>query len=87
MSEIPNCPKCNCEYVYEDGTMFVCPECAYEWLIAADETAIDENAPKVIRVGLENKFTQEYGTQDTLQKSVGLNLESIVKKILNYFKK
>ncbi|HEM6115695.1 zinc ribbon domain-containing protein YjdM [Streptococcus pluranimalium] len=28
---LPNCPKCNSEYVYEDGTLLVCPECAYEW--------------------------------------------------------
>ncbi|MED3662014.1 zinc ribbon domain-containing protein YjdM [Ureibacillus sp. FSL K6-8385] len=28
---IPNCPKCNSEYTYEDGNLLVCPECAYEW--------------------------------------------------------
>ncbi|AUW96461.1 zinc ribbon domain-containing protein YjdM [Streptococcus pluranimalium] len=28
---LPNCLKCNSEYVYEDGTLLVCPECAYEW--------------------------------------------------------
>lgn len=27
----PNCPKCHSEYTYEDGTNFVCPECANEW--------------------------------------------------------
>lgn len=31
---LPNCPKCNSEYVYEDGLMLVCPECAYEWNLA-----------------------------------------------------
>ena len=31
MNEIPNCPKCKCEYTYDDGSLFVCPECAYEW--------------------------------------------------------
>ncbi|ARM30074.1 zinc ribbon domain-containing protein YjdM [Prosthecochloris sp. HL-130-GSB] len=31
MSDMPNCPKCNCEYVYENGFFLVCPECAYEW--------------------------------------------------------
>ncbi|MEC9486831.1 MAG: zinc ribbon domain-containing protein YjdM [Prosthecochloris sp.] len=31
MSDTPNCSKCNCEYVYEDGFLLVCPECAYEW--------------------------------------------------------
>lgn len=27
----PNCKKCASEYVYEDGNLLVCPECAYEW--------------------------------------------------------
>lgn len=31
MNELPNCPKCGSSYTYEDGSMFVCPECAYEW--------------------------------------------------------
>ncbi|MGL5244856.1 MAG: zinc ribbon domain-containing protein YjdM [Sarcina sp.] len=37
MSNLPNCPKCNSEYTYEDGNLFVCPECAYEWNIDAEE--------------------------------------------------
>ena len=28
---IPNCPKCESTYAYEDGLLFVCPECAHEW--------------------------------------------------------
>jgi len=28
---LPNCPQCNSEYTYEDGEMYVCPECAHEW--------------------------------------------------------
>lgn len=31
MENLPNCPKCNSEYTYEDGSLLVCPECAYEW--------------------------------------------------------
>ena len=31
MIQLPNCPKCNSEYVYEDGLLLVCPECAFEW--------------------------------------------------------
>ena len=36
MNQLPNCPKCNSEYVYEDGLLLVCPECAYEWNPAED---------------------------------------------------
>lgn len=31
MITLPNCPTCNSEYTYEDGSLLVCPECAYEW--------------------------------------------------------
>lgn len=31
MSSMPKCPECGSEYVYEDRSLFVCPECAHEW--------------------------------------------------------
>jgi protein PhnA len=31
MSSLPKCPKCGSEYTYEDGILYVCPECAHEW--------------------------------------------------------
>ncbi|WP_269523794.1 zinc ribbon domain-containing protein YjdM [Coraliomargarita parva] len=31
MSKIPNCPKCESEYTYEDGSVFVCPDCGHEF--------------------------------------------------------
>lgn len=31
MSQLPNCPKCGSEYTYEDGNLYICPECANEW--------------------------------------------------------
>jgi protein PhnA len=31
MPEMPNCPKCNSEYTYEDRGLFICPECGHEW--------------------------------------------------------
>ena len=51
MNNLPNCPKCNSEYVYEDGALLVCPECAYEWNPAEVEeeegvVAIDANGNK-----------------------------------------
>jgi protein PhnA len=46
MSTLPNCPKCGSEYTYEDGNMFVCPECAHEW-IKGEETESTENTLNV----------------------------------------
>ncbi len=31
MENLPNCPECGSVYTYEDGELFVCPECAHEW--------------------------------------------------------
>ena len=39
MENLPNCPKCNSEYTYEDGSLLVCPECGYEW---NPETTVDD---------------------------------------------
>jgi len=33
MSDLPSCPKCNSQYTYEDGSLFVCPECTHEWTL------------------------------------------------------
>ncbi|MFF2889418.1 zinc ribbon domain-containing protein YjdM [Paenibacillus sp. NPDC057967] len=42
MSNLPNCPKCNSQYTYEDGHLLVCPECAHEWSLTADEEHAEE---------------------------------------------
>ncbi len=31
MSALPACPSCSSPYTYEDGLMYVCPECGHEW--------------------------------------------------------
>ena len=36
MLDLPNCPKCNSEYTYEDGNLLICPECAHEWTLGAE---------------------------------------------------
>lgn len=43
MTKLPNCPKCNSEYTYEDGNLFVCPECAYEWSMETTEDDSDDS--------------------------------------------
>ncbi|MGM8212304.1 zinc ribbon domain-containing protein YjdM [Virgibacillus sp. W0430] len=42
MTAIPNCPKCNSAYTYEDGILFVCPECAHEWTAETSEEHTEE---------------------------------------------
>lgn len=43
MSKLPNCPKCNSEYTYEDMHLLVCPECAHEWSLESMEDNHKEN--------------------------------------------
>ncbi len=31
MNELPPCLKCGSKYTYEDGNLYICPECSYEW--------------------------------------------------------
>jgi len=55
MSKLPNCPECNSEYTYEDGSLLVCPECAHEWTLEAessgDEKVIKDANGNVLRDG------------------------------------
>ena len=43
MNEITKCPKCGGEYVYFDGSLYVCPDCAHEFEggDAAAESSVD----------------------------------------------
>ncbi len=31
VSELPNCPECQSEFTYQEGILFICPNCAHEW--------------------------------------------------------
>lgn len=48
MNDYPNCPNCDSAYTYEDGNLFVCPECAHEWTQAevdvTEETSVIRDA-------------------------------------------
>ena len=46
MSKLPNCPKCNSEYTYEDRNLFVCPECFHEWAPGSEEASEAEDVIK-----------------------------------------
>ena len=39
MSALPACPQCSSAFTYEDGPLYICPECAHEWSKAGDDTA------------------------------------------------
>lgn len=43
MSILPKCPQCRSGYTYQDGSLFVCPECAHEWTDELNEELIENN--------------------------------------------
>lgn len=44
MNEIPKCPKCGGEYTYFDGSLYVCPDCSYEFDSVEDAEAAEDVA-------------------------------------------
>lgn len=41
MNEIPQCGKCGSGYVYQDGDLYICPECASEWPVKGEVSGVD----------------------------------------------
>ena len=37
------CPKCQSQYSYQDGSLWICPECFHEWSSEASEQSSDDN--------------------------------------------
>ena len=42
MTETPNCPKCEMDNTYFDGTMNICPDCSHEWMPGETDTETEE---------------------------------------------
>jgi protein PhnA len=74
---LPPCPKCNSEFTYEDGTQFVCPECAHEW--TADAAADTSDDVKVIKDSVGN--TLQDGDTVTVIKDLKVKGSSLVVKV------
>ena len=76
MPAFPSCPECTSEYTYEDGDMFVCPECAHEWPKVAAPVA-DE--VRVVRDAVGNVLQD--GDSVTVIKDLKVKGSSSVVKV------
>ena len=77
MSSLPNCPKCNSEFTYEDGNMLICPECAHEWSAEAGSESSDQ-----VRVWKDaNGNVLQDGDTVTLIKDLKIKGSSSVVKV------
>lgn len=77
MSSLPKCPKCSSEYTYEDGTMYVCPECAHEWV--KDSVVESTDQKRVVRDAYGNVLQD--GDAVTVIKDLKIKGSSSVVKV------
>jgi len=76
MSTLPKCPQCNSEFTYEDGSMYVCPECAHEW---PQHTTAANSDTRVVRDAHGNELKD--GDTITVIKDLKIKGSSSVVKV------
>lgn len=76
---LPACPKCNCEYTYEDGSLYVCPECSFEWP-QISEAAADESDDEIVIKDASGNILKD-GDSVTVIKDLKVKGSSLVVKV------
>ncbi|KTC70223.1 alkylphosphonate uptake protein PhnA [Legionella birminghamensis] len=76
MSHLPNCPKCNSEYTYADGSLFICPECSHEW---DKEVKQEMDSERIIKDSNGNRLQD--GDTVTVIKDLKVKGSSLVVKV------
>lgn len=78
MDDNLKCPKCASEHVYQDGSLWVCPECAHEWDGQAAAGESDADGLGVIHDANGNVLTD--GDSVTVIKDLKVKGSSLVVK-------
>ena len=79
MSALPACPRCKSSHTYEDGHLYVCPECAHEW--PQGSAAADAAAEPEMVVRDANGNVLENGDTVTVIKDLKVKGSSSVVKV------
>lgn len=77
MNTLPPCPKCNSPYTYQDGLLFICPECANEWTQHSE----DKTQEETLIVKDANGNTLQNGDTVTVLKDLKVKGSSLVIKV------
>ncbi len=77
---LPPCPACRSVYTYEQGTLYVCPECAHEWSPTATATN-DEADTASAGIRDANGTTLADGDTVTVIKDLKIKGTSLVVKV------
>lgn len=80
MADDSTCPKCSSENIYQDGNLWICPECSHEWSIHA-QTKVEDNeaADNQIRDAFGNVLAD--GDAVTVIKELKIKGSSSVVKV------
>ena len=77
MLDLPKCTKCGSEYTYEDGFMYICPECGHEWAIHAKDE--DETVESIVKDAYGNVLQD--GDSVTIIKDIKVKGSSSALKV------
>jgi protein PhnA len=77
MSTLTPCPACKSTYTYEDGSIYICPECAHEWSRTAAVAPVEQQ--KVVRDAHGNELHD--GDAVTVINDLKIKGSSLVVKV------
>lgn len=80
MSDLPKCPKCEADYTYLDGPLFVCPSCAHEWTAEKQEQTEAAEPQEDTTVRDANGNILQTGDSVTVIKDLKVKGSSLVVK-------
>lgn len=80
MTTQSNCPKCASENIYQDGVLWVCPECSNEWTASS---LLEEQKSSATNEGIKDAFGNILNNGDsvTVIKELRIKGSSSVVKV------
>ena len=82
MENTSHCPKCNSEHIYQDGNLWVCPECAYEWSVFTQENKQDQEEAQDNSIRDAHGNVLQDGDSVTVIKELKIKGSSSVVKVV-----
>ena len=73
-----NCPQCESQFAYHDGTSYICPDCSFEWIQNNENTQSNITEKDNIKDSNGNVLTA--GDDIILIKDLPLKGSSIILK-------
>ena len=81
MQNQTQCPKCQSENIYEDGNLWVCPECSHEWSAHAQNASTQNDEEQDTRIKDAHGNVLNDGDSVTVIKELKIKGSSSVVKV------